>query len=279
MGPLHYPRTTLLAFRYSHNILLRSTGPFQPRLSSTSSSPSSLSSSATLPTTPPPTPDAAPPSTTFPSSSHPLKHHDLTSFLAHANAVNLSKTSTLYNGTLYEYTVLDSLSRFGFSLTRRGGRLDRGIDLLGHWALPSFILPHGGPPRVLVQCKALSRGPTPSLIRELEGAYNGAPAGWRNNEVLGVLVTTGPATKGVREAMACSRMPLVFFQIGVEGVVRQGWWNHGAEERGLKGVGVGMRYLVPEGDDMGDGDGPVMKEIVLNWKGEVLDLAPKGGKS
>src|ERR1700712_985171 len=68
------------------------------------------------------------PPTTPPGSLHPST---LPTFLAHAASIALSRTSNVYIGTLYEYTVLSALAPLGFALTRTGRSSDNGIDLLG----------------------------------------------------------------------------------------------------------------------------------------------------
>jgi len=167
-------------------------------------------------------------------------HKDLHSFIDYAARIGLDKSSTTFNGTLYEYTVLESLKRFKFDLTRTGGRSDRGIDLLGTWNLPTAPVPL----RALIQCKFQSGASTiqPSYIRELEGAFLGAPSGWRGEGVMALLVTTREATKGVREAMARSNWPMGFLTIDIDGSIRQFLWNHGATRRGLEGIGVTLRH-------------------------------------
>ncbi|MCJ1298544.1 hypothetical protein MMC08_001334 [Hypocenomyce scalaris] len=221
---------------------------------------------------PPETPNPHPPLSSLPPSP---PHHDLPSFLAYAQRTSLSPTSTTYVGTSYEYLCRSTLSRLSLSLTRTGGRSDHGIDLLGHWTLPS--LPY--PLRVLVQCKALKAKAGPNLIRELEGAFAGAPAGWRGAGTVAMLVTTREATKGVREAVARSQVPAVWVMVedlreGV-GRVRQVLWNEMVGKMGLEGVGVQVRYLpVQKGEE-------VEKEVVLTWKGEVwepsLEAKERGG--
>jgi len=69
---------------------------------------------------------------------------------------------------------------------------DYGIDLLGTWSVPSALQPL----KVLIQCKAFARKIEPSQARELEGAFVGAPIGWREAGVLGLLVSQKSATKG-----------------------------------------------------------------------------------
>lgn len=181
------------------------------------------------------------------------RHTTLAQFLAHASASNLSKTSTVYRGTHYEYTVAASLSRLRFSLTRVGRTADLGIDLLGHWAVPSLPAPL----RILVQCKA--EAPKPSMVRELEGAMVGAPARFRGQGTVAVLAAAKEATKGVRDAVGRSGIPMAFLNVGVEGKVRQFVWNQAAVAAGLDGVGVGLRYL-PGGE----------ADVVLTWKGLPL---------
>lgn len=205
------------------------------------------------------------------------KHHDLASFLAHTashpNTTNV--TSTVYRGTHFEYTVAHTLRSLDFMLQRTGRSNDLGIDLVGHWMLPAR---HTMP--VLVQCKAAKS--TPAMVRELEGAYAGAPAGWRGDGVLGVLVSTHPATKGVVEAVQRSRLPLAVMQVTREGCVKQFVWNSAAAQAGLEGMGVAVKYggagapAVPAvgGALVGPGSGAavvggVEQTIVLTWMGRV----------
>lgn len=185
-------------------------------------------------------------------------HHDLASFLAYAERSGLDPTSTLYVGTHYEYTVSQILSKYGFYLRRIGGHSDYGTDLLGTWTVPSCPEPL----RVLVQCKAIARKSAPNFIRELEGAFVGAPVGWRGSGVLGIFVTEKPATKGVRASLARSKWPMVFMSCTREGSVQQMLWNGRAEEEGLETLGVGMRYNV-------DSTSP---ELMLTWKGKHVPL-------
>ena len=243
------------------------------------------------PSPPPPENDNPPPSQTSTATPHPSNptliypsapsphHNDLASFLAYAARTNLDPASTVYVGTHFEYTTCAALARYGFALRRVGGASDFGIDLLGTWSLPpsragSGSAPSPSPPpppppplRVLAQCKAVQK-PGPHLIRELEGAFVGAPAGWRGPEgVLGLLVTVRPATKGIREALGRSRWPMGFVACSREGRLEQVLWNRRAEEEGLEGLGVGIRY-------MNGGQGG--KELVLTWKGRSLPLLGEG---
>lgn len=172
----------------------------------------------------------------IPGSPH---HSSLSTFLAYASATSLSPTTKVYLGTHYEYLVSSSLTRLGFNTTRVGGSSDHGIDLLGSWSIPSA--PASIP--VIVQCKASAT--KASQIRELEGSLASAPSAWRGNNALGLLVASKPATRGVREALSMSKVPLGFLYVESdgEGRVRQFIWNNAAITRcGLEGVGVGLRF-------------------------------------
>ncbi|KAI9865818.1 MAG: hypothetical protein M1824_000078 [Vezdaea acicularis] len=226
------------------------------------------------------------PPTASPLTDVSSRHHSMTSFLAHATATSLSKASTVYIGTLYEYTVLASLRRLGFTLTRTGGRSDRGIDLRGHWTIPSLArnstkagenpsnpletLKANNSIPVLLQCKALRRTSSPSTIRELEGAFAGAPTGWRNENTVAILVSMKPATKGVREAVGRSGLPLAFCMVDGEGVVRQLIWNRWVSQKMGEQFGVGLRYTV-RGEETSE-------EIVLTDKGRVIQDVREGGE-
>lgn len=227
-------------------------------------------------------------SSTHPSPS-PSPHNSLPTFLAHARTTSLSRTSTLFIGTHYEYTVQLALRRLGFVLTRTGARNDLGIDLVGTWKLPSLPFPI----RVVVQCKALRKGVGPNLVRELEGSLG--RDGREGGGVMGVLVATGRATRGVREALGRSERALgwvvVDSEVGGEkngeeeedargrGKVRQILWNNAAREIGLEGVEVGMRYH-KKSTTGGEGEGEGEKlegECVLTWKGKTVEDFEEGG--
>ncbi|OMP82097.1 Required for respiratory growth protein 7, mitochondrial [Diplodia seriata] len=224
-----------------------------------------------------------------PGSEH---HHDLPSFLAYASRVNLEPNRSVYVGTHYEYTVAATLKRLGFRLTRTGRASDFGIDLLGTWHLPipkttrtkrriAVASDNGAggdddssrsrdgsqaPLRVLVQCKASNTILNPKNVRELEGAFTGAPARWREEDFLGLLATTKKATKGVMEALGRSRWPMGFLKVEPDGRVEQFLWNASARARGLEGLGVTLRYMVDERNE----DGQVKSDIALTWLGRPL---------
>ena len=171
--------------------------------------------------------EAHPPlSTLIPQQS--TQHSSLHTFLTHARRTALSPTSTVYLGTRYEYLTQLHLRRLGLELIRVGKRGDGGVDLLGRWWLPSQVErsvqdEEGGdgghanvekgqqceekekriapPIKVLVQCKRLNKKITPAVVREMEGAFRSAPAGWRGGNVVGLVVSGKPATKGVIDGM------------------------------------------------------------------------------
>jgi len=191
-------------------------------------------------------------------STRPLlpPHSTLATFLSYASSTSLSRTSTVYIGTYYEYTCQHALSRLGLTLARTGGQHDKGIDLLGTWALPGARAA-----RVLVQCKAVKARVGPAVVRELEGAVNGVPVygaskgeGEAGPGVIALLCAPVPATKGVRDALGRSGAPMGYVMIGRgedagadAGRITQVLWNRAAGERGgLAGLSVGVRYLDEE---------------------------------
>ncbi|KAF2467355.1 uncharacterized protein BDR25DRAFT_234784 [Lindgomyces ingoldianus] len=185
-----------------------------------------------------------------PGSAH---HNSLPSFLEYANRVNLSPSKTVYVGTHYEYVAALSLLRLGFSLLRTGRKSDAGIDLIGHWILPQ--LPEPLP--VIVQCKARSCGLAPKHVRELEGAFQGTPAEWRKKDVLGLLVTTQKATRGVLEALGMNRWPMGFVKVSRTGTVEQFLWNRKNGKKRRRNAG---QYK----------DAGARKDIQLTWMGEPI---------
>ncbi|KAI5359012.1 hypothetical protein Slin15195_G066430 [Septoria linicola] len=193
------------------------------------------------------------------------KHHDLDSFLAYATTRNMDPASTWYRGTNYEYAVQQALAGYHFKLHRTGRANDLGIDLLGEWSLPQDMAA-GNLPRelkVLIQCK-LSTG-RPCNVRELEGAYVGAPAGWRGAGVMAFLVSAKPATPGVRGAMQRSRLPMGFLQVTEIGQVQQFIWNHIAHEARLTGMSTTHTFSTTAGKS----DKPQSK-IALVYQGRPL---------
>ncbi|KAJ5093651.1 hypothetical protein N7456_009512 [Penicillium angulare] len=203
--------------------------------------------------------------------SPPSQHHDsLAQFLTYASRISLPETSTVYVGTHYEYTVLQSLRRYALALHRIGGRDDAGIDLAGTWHLPEHERERAV--RVLVQCKALKTKLGPNLVRELEGALRQAPVGWRTGQTVGMLVSPREATKGVRDALARSSFPLFWMMVERDGTLRQALWNARAEEMGLGALGVETRYDMSGHVDSGASSEP-RKEVAFTWDGcDIPDM-------
>lgn len=114
----------------------------------------------------------------------------------------------------------------------------------------------------------------PAAVRELEGATAGAPEGWRGTNTVGVLCTKRPATKGAREAVRKSGMPVVYIMVEDigegKGRVTQMLWNERVDEIGAEGTAVGTRHVVEEGKGL-------EKEAVLLWKGKVWEPKPARG--
>ncbi|KAF1992514.1 hypothetical protein K402DRAFT_409273 [Aulographum hederae CBS 113979] len=198
-------------------------------------------------------------------------HQNLSTFLTFAKRHKLSTTSTVYIGTHYEYTVQRALLTFGFHLTRVAKSSDLGIDLVGKWSVPSMPIPI----RVIVQCKARGKRLSPENARELEGAFSGAPGGYRGDGVIALLVAAHPATKGMREALRRSKSPMGFLQVSREGQVLQFIWNHVATESGLQDIGVSVRYQARIAPPKKTKETGMQKEIIMTWKGWEVSKPPE----
>lgn len=193
----------------------------------------------------------------------PSTHHsDLASFLSYADRNGLSPQSTVYVGTHYEYTVAAALIQYGFLLKRIGGASDYGTDLLGTWTPPST----NQTMKVLLQCKAGVQRTGPQYVRELEGAFVGAPVGWRGPGVLGLLVSERPATKGVRDSLGRSQWAMGYICCTKDGALRQMIWNRKAELEGLEGFSMGVKHAP------GTQDG----QLVMLRHGKILPYAGAG---
>ncbi|KAL4951780.1 hypothetical protein BDW69DRAFT_201221 [Aspergillus filifer] len=209
-----------------------------------------------------------------PPSNPSPSHTDLTSFLSYAARTALPESTTTYQGTHYEYTVQSHLRASAFNLHRVGGRSDLGVDLQGTWHVGPR--PVTDPPiRVIVQCKALKTKIGPNIVRELDGVTARHFRGRDGPVGAGVLVSPREATRGVREAMGRSGMPLVWMMVGREGVVRQVLWNGRVDGVGLGLGGLGVDVLYP-GDTGGiggvgeDGHGKSVAEARLTWDGREV---------
>ncbi|KAL5594674.1 hypothetical protein BROUX41_001590 [Berkeleyomyces rouxiae] len=203
-----------------------------------------------------------PPSNLVYPDSNTTAHKDMRSFLNYASRTGLDPSSTVFVGTYYEYLVSDTLADYGFDLRRIGGACDGGIDLLGVWQPPSAKTPL----HVLVQCKGGDQAVGPRLIRELEGAFVSAPAGWRGDNVLGIFASESAATKGMRDAMVRSKWPMAAITCTSDGggALRQFIWNRAANKIGLEGLGVTAKRLVKEDKEL----------LVLTWQGRPVRQRP-----
>ena len=184
------------------------------------------------------------------------------------NTTSLAHTPVIV-GTFYENVCLRALHRFGFSLTRTGGKSDKGIDLLGIWEPPVPTCASSSL-RVIVQCKAYAGQVQPALIRELEGAVVGAPGEWRNDDTIGVLCTPKGATGGIRDAMRMAGRGIIWVTIEkpidsehleAQAKVTQLLWNECVTRMVADGLGAGLKFM--------PGQRGVEQEVVLMLNGRV----------
>ena len=206
------------------------------------------------------------------STPQPLSpiHNDPSSTPQSSHNISHSTSSTVQVGTTYEQLCLRVLSRLSFSLTRTGGKSDKGIDLLGLWR-PPVPSPSNSPLRVVTQCKAYTGQVYPALIRELEGTVGGAPGEWRKEDTIGVLCAAKGATSGVRDAMRVAERGIIWVtvekgRIGgsrAEGKVTQLLWNERVRKLVENGLGAGLRY-VPGAERM-------EQEVVLMLNGRIWE--------
>ncbi|KAL3474931.1 hypothetical protein BJX99DRAFT_259853 [Aspergillus californicus] len=207
-----------------------------------------------------------------------LSHSDLPSFLAYATRTNLPESTTFFQGTSYEYAVQSHLRSCAFALDRVGGRADLGIDLTGTWHVgPNPVT--DPPVRVFVQCKALKTKLGPNYVRELEGVTAASRRrGGGLARCAGILVSPREATKGVREALGRSGMPLIWIMVERDGKVGQVLWNGRMEEGlGLFGLGVEISYPLALGEV--DEEKRGKPDFRLTWEGEqvqTMDEIEKG---
>ncbi|ANB11348.1 Rrg7p [Sugiyamaella lignohabitans] len=133
-------------------------------------------------------------------------HHDLKSYIRYTNCNNVNQKSTVFRGTLYEYSVQHILmSHLKFKGVVRSGRAgDKGVDLLGNW---KKLL-------ALVQCKSSTVKTGARLFREMAGVYNIFVAGSKD-EGKAVIIIASPASitsHGMREFLQLS-IPIIYCKI------------------------------------------------------------------
>ncbi|KAK9386863.1 hypothetical protein V1515DRAFT_603181 [Lipomyces mesembrius] len=171
------------------------------------------------------------------SLTNATKYHDsLDTFLQYAKHHGLPVHTTYYVGTVYEYVVLDSLTKSArMNLEHSGGTGDNGVDLRGTMSTYKFEkkIP------VVVQCKYEQKKPGARLFRELEGSLVNA-----NPDTLAVLAAPLPATSAGKRVLASSDKAIAFCLIlGYEegGVATQMIWNSTADKL-LRGLRVASVY-------------------------------------
>ena len=112
------------------------------------------------------------------------------------------------------------------------------------------------------------------MVREIEGAFAGAPSGWRSKQCVGVLCASKEASRGVRDALKRSPRGLVWVFVSdvaremtslnstTSARIRQLLWNEQVASMGAEGCDVGLKYASTES---------LEKEIVLTYNGESSD--------
>lgn len=160
----------------------------------------------------------------------PPSHSSLESFIHHASLQKMDVESTVFRGTMYEYTVLQALTQIRFDLYRTGGADDKGIDLRGTWRLldedddddddeDREIANHAIP--VVCQCKNEAKKIGPKHVRELCGIA-------RSRDTLLVLASASHYTEKALQTCMASKDPvclLVVDRFDDGGGLRQIVWN------------------------------------------------------
>ncbi|EEB06526.1 fungal protein [Schizosaccharomyces japonicus yFS275] len=161
----------------------------------------------------------------FICKSSKLTHNSVLSYMKYAEETGLSKASTVYQGTLFEYIIQHTLSRHGFQLKRCGGRNDRGIDLLGTWTLKGLV-PVINP--VAISCKCLNQALGPLYVRELEGSLSARPEG-----TIGILAGQSSFTDAAIKTLAGSSFAMAACGVVAQDLnsyIYQFLWNEPAAE-------------------------------------------------
>ncbi|CCG81313.1 Uncharacterized protein C824.03c, mitochondrial [Taphrina deformans PYCC 5710] len=147
------------------------------------------------------------------------QHDSLESFINHTSIQKSDLTSTVYRGTLFEYTVLEALAPLSFRIHRTGGADDKGVDLRGTW-----VFPDREPVPVVIQCKNETKKVGPRYIREMCGI----PA---SPETVLVLASTSQYTPKALQFFMASQRPICLFVIesfDQGGTMKQLIWNNAA---------------------------------------------------
>ncbi|KAK9324254.1 hypothetical protein V1517DRAFT_64563 [Lipomyces orientalis] len=163
-------------------------------------------------------------------------HHSLDTFLQYAKQQGLPVNTTYFVGTVYEYVVLESLTRSArMRLEHSGGTGDNGVDLRG--TMSTYESEKKIP--VIIQCKYEQKKPGARFFRELEGSLvNASP------ETLAVLAAPLPATAAGKRILTSSDKAMAFcLVLGYEegGVMTQMIWNSAAEKL-LGGLRIARVY-------------------------------------
>jgi hypothetical protein len=162
------------------------------------------------------------------------KFHDVKTYLRYAQFNETNAGSTVFNGTLYEFTVKEQLEHhFQMSkLTHYGGSYDNGKDLGGQWDISTFqecsapqsirvrgrkvkptLLRKSSIMDLLIQCKCFSSKITAKEIRELAGIFNFNVRPVNRYTTLGVMCSPSTLTAQGHEQMDRSEIPLMFCQV------------------------------------------------------------------
>ncbi|OWB69516.1 hypothetical protein B5S30_g4932 [[Candida] boidinii] len=169
------------------------------------------------------------------------KYIDVESYLNHAKSTNATITSTVFQGNLYELTILEFL-RDKFDITKaihQGGKNDKGIDIRANWdltqlkAIPSELPKESSYElvnatkklkpliirknkirslnvKLFVQCKCYEKSRIDAkLIREINGTYSNTVS-QSNSRVFFMLVTPTTFTRQGRIDFDLSEIPLIF---------------------------------------------------------------------
>ena len=145
-------------------------------------------------------------------------HSSLSSFIDHASRSGLDLKSTVFRGTIHEYSVLEALKPYRFRLTRTGGSDDKGVDLKGIWKLGTEI-------PVVIQCKNEAKKIGPRYIREMSGMKTTLPG------TIAILASTSMYTPLAIRSMITSEVPIaltLFQQYEDGGMLEQLVWNRPA---------------------------------------------------